>query len=89
MRKQIIISLLVIVLMVSALSVVYAKHQSRKLFVELNSLHKLRDDMDVEWGKLQLEQSTWATHGRIERVAQKRLHMLNPENEKVIIVGSQ
>ncbi len=70
----------------SALAVVYSKHQSRKLFVELNSLQKTRDAMEVEWGQLQLEQSTWATSGRIEKLARQRLRMTQMEYEKIIIV---
>jgi cell division protein FtsL len=42
--------------------------------------------MNVEWGRLQLEQSTLATHGRIERTAKKRLGMVTPEYEQILIV---
>jgi cell division protein FtsL len=78
--------MLAIVVFASSLGVVYAKHQSRKLFVELDILKKQRDEMNVEWGRLQLEQSTLATHGRIERTAKKRLGMVTPEYEKILIV---
>ena len=71
----------------SALGVVYVKHQSRKLFVELEGLQAARDQMNVEWGQLQLEQSTLVTHGNIERIARTRLGMELPENNKVVIVG--
>jgi cell division protein FtsL len=40
----------------------------------------------VEWGQLQLEQGTWATHSRVERIARKKLHMVNPKMEAVVIV---
>jgi len=72
--------------MATALGVVYAKFESRKLFVELQSLHQERDAMNVEWGQLQLEQSTWATHGRIEQVARKELDMRMPAPQDVVIV---
>ena len=78
--------ILTMVVLASSLGVVYAKHQSRKLFVELDTLKKERDEMNVEWGRLQLEQSTLATHGRIERIAKKRLGMKTPEYEQVLIV---
>ena len=78
--------LLALVVLASSLGVVYAKHQSRKLFVELDTLKKERDEMNVEWGRLQLEQSTLATHGRIERIAKKRLGMKTPEYEQILIV---
>lgn len=78
--------LLVLVLIGSALGVVYAKHQSRKLFVMLQGLEAARDEMNIEWGQLQLEQSTWATHGRIEELARQRLKMTTPAPEAVVIV---
>ncbi len=55
--------------LMSAVGVVYAKHASRKLFVEQEALRKERDRLDIETGRLLLEQSTWAAHSRIERVA--------------------
>lgn len=77
---------LALLVLASSLGVIYAKHQSRKLFVELDTLKKERDEMNIEWGRLQLEQSTLATHSRIEQTAKKRLHMVTPEYEKVLIV---
>ena len=70
----------------SALGVVYAKHQSRKLFVQLNELQQQRDAMNVEWGQLQLELSTWATHGRVEQEAHQRLQMRNVDFDEVVII---
>jgi len=80
------VPLLLVLVVFSALAVVYSKHQSRKLFVELSSLQKTRDAMEVEWGQLQLEQSTWATSGRIEKLARQRLQMTQMEYEKIIII---
>lgn len=78
------LAVLMVLVMVSALGVIYAKHQSRKLFVELQALHKVRDDMDIEWGQLQLEQSTLATHSRIEGTAGAKLGMVIPEANQVV-----
>ncbi len=86
MKLSFLIPVLLLLVVLSALAVVYSKHQSRKLFVELNSLQKSRDAMEVEWGQLQLEQSTWATSGRIEKLARQRLQMTQMEYEKIIIV---
>ena len=86
MKTQIIMSVMVIAVVVSALGVVYAKHQSRKLFVELNTLEKERDRLNIEWGQLQLELNTWAAHGRIENKARKNLGMTGIEHDKVIFV---
>lgn len=81
-----VVLLLGVAVIVSALAVVYAKYQGRTLFVELQKLNKERDAMDVEWGQLQLEQSTWTDHGRIEGIARSRLGMLVPEPDQVVVV---
>ncbi len=83
---MVIIAVLMPVVLSSALGVVYAKHQSRKLFVQLNELQQQRDAMNVEWGQLQLELSTWATNGRIEQVARQQLRMTNVDFDQVVIV---
>ena len=61
---------------------VYAKHQSRVLFGELQALEAERDRMNTEWGQLQLEQSTLTTHGQVERAAHSRLGMRIPNPTK-------
>jgi cell division protein FtsL len=70
----------------SSLGVVYAKQEARSRFNELQQLVKARDDLDIEWGQLQLEQSTWATHGRVERLAHDELHMVIPQASDLRIV---
>jgi cell division protein FtsL len=72
--------------LVSAVGVVYSKHEARKLFIELQALQARRDDLGVEWGRLQLEQSTWAAHGRIEEIASERLHMHLPSVGSIVAV---
>lgn len=78
---------LLITLFGSALGVVYAKHDSRKRFVELQHLQATRDELNIEWGQLQLEQSTWGTHARIEELARTKLQMDMPNPEKMKAVG--
>ena len=73
-------------LLASALGVVYAKHEARSRFVELQRLTKERDDLDIEWGQLQLEQSTWAANSRVETVARGDLHMVTPQAADLRIV---
>ena len=75
-----------VAVLASALGVVYAKHEARSRFYELQQLVKARDDLDIEWGQLQLEQSTWATHGRVERVARDELRMVIPQANDLRIV---
>lgn len=72
--------------LVTALAAVYSKHYSRQLYIELEALQTIRDERNVDWGRLQLEQSTWATHTRIEEVARERLHMVSPVAEATVIV---
>lgn len=77
---------LLLAVIVSAVGVVHAKHQGRKLFVELQALGNERDAMDVEWGQLQLEQSTLTTQGQVERAAHERLGMVNLTPANMVIV---
>lgn len=85
-NRSVVLLLLGAAVVVSALAVVYAKYQSRTLFVELQRLNKARDAMEVEWGQLQLEQSTWTDHSRIEGIARSRLGMLLPEPDQIVVV---
>ena len=70
--------LLVTGLFTSAIETVVARHQARKLFVEIQALEKTRDELNEEWSRLLLEQSTWATDVRIETIAKTRLEMKAP-----------
>ncbi len=74
------------VLIVCALSLVGSQHQARKLFVELQAEQDRARSLEVEFGQLQLEQSTWATHSRIERVASRELDMRVPPVSRVRVV---
>ena len=78
--------ILVAVLIACALGVVTAQHKERKLFIELQQEQNLAKQMDVEWGQLQLEQSTWAMHARIEKIATSFLSMHVPEPAKIQVV---
>ena len=70
----------------SAMALVYTKHEARKLFVELETLTHERDELNIEWGQLQIEQSTWATHARIEQVAADRLSLIRPESNEIFVI---
>ena len=78
-----------VVCVVSATAVVYTKHESRKLFVELEQLTDESDELNIEWGQLQIEQSTWATHARIEQVATDDLQLTRPETTEVFVIERQ
>ena len=70
----------------SAAAVVYVKHEARTLFVALEKQSAKRDQLNIEWGRLQLEQSAWSAHGFVEQVASRQLHMTLPSATEVKIV---
>jgi cell division protein FtsL len=77
------------VCVVSALSMIYTKHESRKLFIELEQLTAERDELNIEWGQLQIEQSTWATHARIEELAADELALTRPKPTEIFVIERQ
>ena len=78
-----------VVCVISAIALVYTKHESRKLFVELETLTHERDELNIEWGQLQIEQSTWATHARIEQIASDNLKLTRPEATEIFVIEQQ
>ena len=70
---------LLLIVVVCALGVVTSQHRARKLFQSLEGEQERVRQLDVEYGQLQLEMSTWATHPRIEKIARDRLHMVTPD----------
>jgi cell division protein FtsL len=85
-RVLLVVTLLFILVLVSALLLIYSKHQSRKLFVEVQQLNYQIDALNTEWGRLQLEQSAFSDHGRIERIARVKLSMVMPKSDEVVFV---
>jgi len=79
--------LLLLVLVVCALGLVTSQHKARKLFSELERMQARARELDIEYGKLQLEASTWGLHARIERVATGALGMRVPDARRVRVVG--
>jgi cell division protein FtsL len=75
-----------LVCVMSAMALIYTKHESRKLFVELETLTRERDRLNIEWGQLQIEQSTWATHARIEQVAKDDLSLVRPSATEIYVI---
>jgi cell division protein FtsL len=78
--------LLLAALIACALALVTSQHQARKLYVELQKEQEAAKQLEVEWGQLQLEQSTWATHARVERIADSALGMKVPPASRVQVV---
>jgi len=71
----------------SAAGAIYSKHRARELFVQLERLNNQRDNLEVEWGQLQLEQSAWSTHAFVERVASTKLKMGTPPPKDIELVS--
>ena len=88
-KPLLLIAVLVAVCVLSALAIIYTKHESRKLFVELEDLTTERDALNIEWGQLQIEQSTWATHARIERLAIEEMSLIRPLSEEIYVIERQ
>jgi cell division protein FtsL len=70
----------------SAAGVIYCKHRAREMFVQLEQLNARRDNLEIEWGQLQLEQSAWSTQAFVERVATNKLHMAMPPPKEIEII---
>ena len=77
---------LLAIAVVCALSVVTANHRARKLHTQLEAAQKTMRELEVEWGQLQLEQSTVAAHVRVEKVARERLGMHRPAPAQVVVI---
>jgi cell division protein FtsL len=78
--------ILLLALTACALGLVTSQHKARKLFAELEQEQERAKQLDVEWGQLQLEQSTWAMHARVEKIARERLRMRVPDAKRIQMV---
>lgn len=77
---------LVMAVLASALGVVWARHQHRQAYIALSSLERERDELNIEFGRLQLEQATWSEANRIEQVAGTRLGMRFPTDDDIVVL---
>jgi cell division protein FtsL len=84
-RLRGLVALLWMAVLASALAAVYARHEARKLFVELQALERARDELDIDWGRLRIEQGMLATHARVERLASEKLGMRLPAAAEVSV----
>jgi cell division protein FtsL len=78
--------LLLIAVVASAVGVVYARQESRSMFVELTRLTGERDDLNFEYGRLELEQATAAEANRIEQIARSRFGMVSPQAAATVVI---
>ena len=80
------LAVLVVASVISAIGVVHARHQHRQLYVDLTRLERARDELNIEFGRLQLEQATWAESNRIDQVARNKLGMKFPGPGEIVVV---
>lgn len=81
-----VVALLGVAVFLSAIALIDARHQNRVLFEQLDQLHGDRDQLNIDWGRLLLEESTWSTHAYIEQSATQKLEMGQPANPQVLVV---
>ncbi len=86
MNRYVILAVLVVANVVTALLVVRDRHEHRLAFIALNKLDKTRDELNIEFGRLQLEQATWAESNRVDQVARTRLGMVFPRTEDIVVL---
>ena len=85
-KQNLLASVLAFAVVSSAIVCIYARHESRKQFAMLQQLTVERDELGVEWGRLQIEQSTWSTHARVEEEARNKMRMRIPPAEEIEVV---
>ncbi|MFN7183915.1 MAG: cell division protein FtsL [Thermomonas haemolytica] len=86
MIRGLLVAALVLANVASALLIVRDRHEHRQAFIALTRLEKARDDLNIEFGRLQLEQATWAESNRVDQVARAQLGMVFPRTEDVVVV---
>ena len=86
MNRKILLGALVLSNVVTALLVVRDRHEHRQAFIALSKLERARDELNIEFGRLQLEQATWAESNRVDQVARSRLGMVFPRTEDIVVL---
>ena len=86
MITRIMLAVLIVMNVISAIGVVHARHRHRQQFFALTRLEKVRDDLNIEFSRLQLEQATLAESNRIDTIARNRLGMKTPEPADIVVV---
>jgi cell division protein FtsL len=89
LRQHWMLVLLCMAIVTSALAVIYIAHSHRLLTIERDRLLSQRDDLDIEYRHLQIEQNTLTEHNRVERIAEQQLDMVRPEGKQEVLVPWQ
>ena len=86
MSARFLLAVLVVANVATALLVVRDRHEHRQAFMALSKLERARDELNIEFGRLQLEQATWAESNRVDQVARSRLGMVFPRTEDIVVL---
>ena len=86
MSRYFLLAVLVLANIATALLIVRDRHEHRQAFIALTRLERARDELNIEFGRLQLEQATWAESNRVDQVARQRLGMVFPRTEDTVVV---
>ena len=86
MNRKFLLGLLILANVATALLVVRDRHEHRQAFIALSKLERARDELNIEFGRLQLEQATWAESNRVDQVARARLGMVFPRTEDIVVL---
>ena len=84
--SKVLFAVLLLAVVATAITVVYERYRHRQLFVVLTRAERERDELNIEFGRLQLEQATWAQANRIDQVARQKLGMKFPEADDIVVV---
>jgi cell division protein FtsL len=87
--RVLVVMVLFIANVATGVGVVYSKHSMRKSFIELQAMQYNFDELQIQWGRFQLEQSAWATHGRVEKIAREKLNMDLVHTERLVFLKTQ
>lgn len=86
MISRILLTILLAATMITAFAVVYVRHYHRQLYVALSQAEHTRDELNIEFGRLQLEQATWSESNRVDQIARNRLGMGFPQSTDIVVV---
>lgn len=78
---------LVVLILVSAISVVGARHEARKLFQALQQEQKRGRDLEIQWESFLTEQGSWGMHGRVEVIVNQQMRMKVPEADRIRVLA--
>ncbi len=84
--RYLVFAVLLVANIITAIGVVHARHDHRQLYIELTRLERARDELNIDFGRLQLEQATVAMSNRVDQVAREKLGMRFPETAEIVVV---